>query len=516
MQAALEDGLRAARATRGAEDWTAASQAAAWVGAIVPAREYADEAVARSAARADGLAELARAVASVQELHALEQGGNDPESLREPAERARRALEEYLGFAPEDLWTWRELTALLEAYELPGRAADATARALRLAPADAELHARFARLALALGGRERLLADYAAFAAQHPQVALGAWYPAVQHYETGCELVRAERDGRAEFEAAEALFARARSLDANIESACAEYEAACRVGLAWSLLAANALEPAERALRSAEELAPGTLARELPSGLPGALGALERIAQRWAKDADPDKPEALSSLQHAGELFELLHQRAPDNPDWANNAGFFLRDVAYALERQGRAACARGSADAEATLARARELMERSWNAYRDAAALAPEDVRLQNDCALILVYYLQRDADEAERRLRHALELGEAARPALASAAGEPGLDAETAQQRRRAEEELVSALGDAWQNLGVLQLTLRGDAAAARASFERCRGMGLDPREDVFGARGYLETCRKALAGELDPRITEQTRWAAPCTNR
>jgi len=142
--------------------------------------------------------------------------------------------------------------------------------------------------------------------------------------------------------------------------------------------------------------------------------------------------------------------------------------------------------------------------------------VRLLNDCALILANYLQRDPDEAERMLRRAIELGELQLPALAKAAAEEGLDADEKHKRSLAQQELVSAVGDAWQNLGVLQLTLRGDAHKAQEYLEKCRGMGPDPRTEVFGPGKYLEQARAALAGTLDPRITDATRWAAPCKDK
>ena len=503
VRAALDDGLRSARARGGPEDWTRACEAAFWLGEVGAAREYSERAVERSAARADGAAERARAVASVAELHALEANTQAPDELALPAAHTRRALEELLGFAPADLWAWQQLTAILEQHELPGRAQTACARALEFAPADPVLHERFARLALALGGRERLLADYARFAAQHPTVALGAWYPAVQHYEAGCELVAAQRDGRAEFAAAEELFARATELEPAFDEACKSYRAACAVGTGWSLLESD-VEASEAAFHAAQALAPEP---QMPAGLPSSLAGLNRLAQYWAG----------KNVEHASSLFEELHRLAPTNAGWANDAGMALRESAIELEMRARAACT-SSARSEAAplLESARDRMERSYRAYQDAVALAPEDVRLLNDCALILANYLQRDADEAERMLRHAIELGEQQLPGLAKAAAEAGLDAEEKSRRALAQQELVSAVGDAKQNLGVVYLTLRGDAKTALDFLEACRGMGPDPRPEVFGPGKYLDQARAAVAGKLDPRVNAATRWAAPCKDK
>ncbi len=501
VQSALDDGLRSARSRGGPEDWTQASEAAFWLGQTGPAREYSEQAVERGAALADGAAERARAQASVAELRELEAAGAAPDALAAPAQRTARALEEFLGFAPADLWAWQQLTGILEQHERAGRAAAATARALEFAPADPLLHERAARLALALGGRERLLSDYADFSARHPEVALGAWYPAVQHYEAGCELAAVQRDGRTEFEAADALFARAAALEPSIAPACQDYRAACRVGIGWSLLERD-VQASEAAFHQAETLAPG---RALPAGLPSPLEGLDRLARHWA---DKD-------LLHASELFGELHRLAPENAGWANDAGLALRDSAVELESRARAACARGArGEADALLARAREQMERSFRAYQDAVQLAPDDVALLNDCALILVYHLQRDPDEAERMLRRALELGEARLPELARALAEAGLEDESKNQRKLEQQRLLSAMGDAWQNLGVLCLSLRGDAAHALEYLEKCRG--LDPRQDVTGPGGYLEQAQAALSGKLDPRVTDATRWAAPCKDK
>lgn len=502
--AALDDGLRSARTRGGPREWAQASEAAFWLGEVGAAREYSEQACERSAGLADGAAERARAQASVAELQALEQGALKPDELAEPVARTRRALEEFLGFAPADLWAWQQLTELLEQHELPGRAMAATARALEFAPADAVLQQRFARLALALGGRERLLAEYAQFQKRHSGVALADWYPAVQHYLAGVELVVAERDAREPFRAAEAGFARARELDPQLTDESRAYEAACRVGRGWSQLFAGELEAAEGSLRSAEELVPGTLLRALPAELPSGLAALDRLARAWTK----------SSLEHAGLVFEELHRLAPSSPNWANEAGLALRDAADALEKQGRAACTRGArAEAETLFVRAREMMERSYRAYSEGVALAPQDVQLVNDCALILVYHLQRDADEAERMLRRALQLGAEQLPALERAASQDGLDAEQKSARKLEQQRLISSMGDAWQNLGVLYLTLRGDARQAQECLEKSRGMGPDPRPEVFGPGGYLEQARAALGGTLDPRVRDATRWAAPC---
>lgn len=125
---------------------------------------------------------------------------------------------------------------------------------------------------------------------------------------------------------------------------------------------------------------------------------------------------------------EQLLRRCPDRWSWAyNNAALAARDL-------GVAKAAAGDTTA------AKELWQRSYGHYRKAMAMAPDDARTVNDTALMLVYHLERDYDEAEALFRRAIELGQAKLAAL------PG-DTERSQR-----EALEEAVGDAWQNLAVL----------------------------------------------------------------
>src|SRR4029079_4872372 len=104
------------------------------------------------------------------------------------------------------------------------RACAVARRGLELAPDDAELHAILARASAKSGGTERVVTTYAELALRHPEVALCAWYPAVSRSESAVSAVSAKQHARASFRAAEAGFARCRSLDARHDRACREYE----------------------------------------------------------------------------------------------------------------------------------------------------------------------------------------------------------------------------------------------------------------------------------------------------
>lgn len=154
--------------------------------------------------------------------------------------------------------------------------------------------------------------------------------------------------------------------------------------------------------------------------------------------------------------------------------------------------------------------MERSWAAYEPAAALLPEDVRVVNDTALILVYYLHRDLERAEAMLRRCIEMGgpqlEAKRAALASEASPEkaaALESEIGQ--------LTEAWGDAYQNLGVLLWVHRSDATGALPVLERC--LEVEPDRDRPPVENSL---LPQVRGERPRDVDEYLGWAKPCEIR
>ncbi|NQU48956.1 MAG: hypothetical protein HQ519_09950, partial [Planctomycetes bacterium] len=171
-----------------------------------------------------------------------------------------------------------------------------------------------------------------------------------------------------------------------------------------------------------------------------------------ALEADPDRLEAEANAESLrlgiysveGYFFEesrldkilAFHSRLfktySDNPDWTNNYAFACRDLGVAKAQLGEAE--------EAT-----KLFQDSWMAYSRTVELAPLDVRLVNDRALISVYYLDEHWDEAERELHRALLLGAEQQQQLA---------ADVPDRERRLLDE---AIGDAWENLAYLEVIRR-----------------------------------------------------------
>jgi tetratricopeptide (TPR) repeat protein len=234
-----------------------------------------------------------------------------------------------------------------------------------------------------------------------------------------------------------------------------------------------------------------------------------------------------AALQQAAALASKIFELDPDAADAANNAGFFNRDAAVALESAAQAFCraAAGQADqaqiselrrsaevapelygteaekrqfrerANALLERARATMRASADAYLRAAELAPEDARVQNDTGLVFVHYLHTDLERAEAFLREAVRLGEAQ-----LAETDPEDEGFTA---------LTEAYGDAHENLGVLQLEFLDNPEAARNYFERSVEIG--PYERPIVTRYYLP--RIDGADEL-PLARPVTGWGQPCS--
>ncbi len=242
-------------------------------------------------------------------------------------------------------------------------------------------------------------------------------------------------------------------------------------------------------------------------------------------------------------MFERLHALQPEQYLWANNAGFFLRDAAVDLETEGKDLCAAAVGEitnaeklaelrrldglgaaapagssaeraafvsgANERFARAREIMERSWRAYRPAADLVPEDVRVVNDVALVLVYYLHHDLDYAEQLLLRCAELGG---PQVA--AKEEALRVEESPERAsQLEAELAllkEAWGDAHQNLGVLAWVHRKD----RATAERWLGKSIEIWPDT--RKAVINSLLPQVRGEIPPEPNDYwdlLNWAQPC---
>lgn len=510
-----------------------ASRAAALLGQPAEALEFARRGMALLDADKAVPPELGRAPELIyaEQVYAAYASARADSSAEAGAlfRESEDALAKLLGRTSDDPWAWATLSDL---YEWEGRLAEAKSaqeRGLARAPEDAGLLERLARVSVALEGAAKTVETFAAYTAAHPHVAAASWHLAVARFQLA--LSGFKQDPRqldpAPFSAAEAEFRATRERAPEFAQGALGYEAVCRLARGWCAFHAGDLGRATREFLGMNELFERGIEWRLPGELESGIQGLFQVADAHAQ----------SDNLAAGEVFETLLGLQPEQYLWANNAGFFLRDAAVKLESTGRALCsaARGKLNNAEALAelralagiqaeagsaeeraafqraanerceRARGIMERSWQAYQPAAKLVPEDVRVVNDTALVLVYYLHRDLELAEALLMRCVALGGPQLDAKKAA-----LAAEAAPERASALESeielLTEAWGDAHQNLGVLEWVHRGNAAAARPWFEQ--SLEIWPtRPEVRNT--YLPEVR----GERPPDLDQHLGWAKPC---
>ncbi len=237
-----------------------------------------------------------------------------------------------------------------------------------------------------------------------------------------------------------------------------EFEASSRISISYCLLGIACLEIENNELRSARKHlmeafdawpkifdSPDTFGMTYLKAM-GEIGKLLLGGSRGflsprtgKKGPRPGLKERKQKLQMAIAHFQHLIQKHKDRKDclgyWYNNLGLACRDLGSITAREkGRGP---GSPPREAV-----DLWERSYDAYTKATKYCPDDPRIINDCALILVYHLGRDLKKAEGMFKKAIALG----TRMLLEKKKKGIL--TGDER----EFLEEAVGDAWQNLGIL----------------------------------------------------------------
>jgi hypothetical protein len=431
--------------------------------------------------------------------------GTSAEDARPLFLEAAAALESLLGRTPEDPWVWGRLADLHEWAGDFAAAEKSVEGGLLRAPEDTSLLERLARVARSAGGPEHAAAALEAVVARAPRNAQAAWLYALERFEQAADRCASGAGSAADFDAVEQALGRATELDPARKEDASAYLVICRAGRGWSAFRADDLAGAERAFLSMNEVFPEGLKWSLPGRIDTGVQGLAAVADRHYQ---------LEHLEQAGLVFDELRQLDRESPVWANNAGFILRDAATAIDDEGQALCAlaRGKSTLPETTAklraaaglpaeagdaaserarleqaaaehaeRARALMAKSYAAYCQAAALAPSDVRLVNDTALILVYYLQHDLDHAEELLGRCVALGQTQVDELRAKLAAGDVTAEQRDALERELEQIENAWGDAFQNLGILYQVHRQDPGKARAFYERSLAIGPGPRTDI-----------------------------------
>ncbi|MBL8900580.1 MAG: hypothetical protein JNM84_23315 [Planctomycetes bacterium] len=362
-------------------------------------------------------------------------------------------------------------------------------------PNDEAAHTALIALLRAHGGFEATAAFYQEFRAAHLDHALATWFEGVERFERGSELYNQGQDGTPWFERAEWLFREARSLEPQWQERCVAFELVCRAGVGYSKMTTAAddddarLAEAEEAFFSMEDLSAGGLDAQYPGKLFSGVYGLQLLAEKGNRTEGNNLVGP--ALDRAARIYRRLHEARPQDANLANNCGYFHREIGVAQAQAARA----GGEDAAEMAAKARETLAICRDAYLAAAALAPDDVRIVNDAALILLYHYPSRVEEAERLLRHAKEKGE--------------VQLQSADMDPEARDLLTEAYGDAHQNLGLLFLAYRRDPEQAEPFYRRAVEIGPEragrrpETVHIFAAIEKLRRGETTPLEELDPRI-------------
>ncbi|MDA1265621.1 MAG: hypothetical protein O2816_11130, partial [Planctomycetota bacterium] len=342
------------------------------------------------------------------------QAGTDSQEYYLEAEDQLMVL---LGNRPTDTWPLLQLSNLYQWNgDLEG-AIGAVERALALDPGAQALHDRYTQLVPGERGWPAMLEWYGNFAKQHPEDASVQRNTGVAWLFGSLAAFDGGDNDTAPFHRAEGYFETARGLDESYEQDCLGYQVIVRNAIGWCHYNAGAYAESKRAFLSMEEVFEGGLAWQLPGRLPDGITGLGFLIGKLSEN--PNSIGALDDLVEAAAIADVLFAYRPEDGNHANNAGFFNRDASVLFERKSmllkaRAEGAEGDersallAEADEHLAQAYELMQRSKQAYKIAARILNDDVRVINDAGLVIVYYTRDEAELAEQYFLEAVRLGE------------------------------------------------------------------------------------------------------------
>lgn len=181
-----------------------------------------------------------------------------------------------------------------------------------------------------------------------------------------------------------------------------------------------------------------------------------------------------NDLARGAEWFEKWIQFSKNDVDWLNNAALMRRDLGEQLSQKGL--------NSEATI-----QFETAYRYYSQVAGLMPDEPRLVNDAALMLLYHLNRDLDRAESMFRHAAKRGA---EKLDELGGERPEEDDNNPEARRAVAQwdyFSEATGDAWQNLGLCIWKRGGECSEIRDAFQKA--LIHDPRGTRVALRARMQ---------------------------
>lgn len=536
-ETALEDGIRRddrARLDAASIDFQSAirrarpddsSVARAWLGESRAARAVGDAqraldaarrafATARSARDLEGVSEIAERTLAAAALDALAASCEDKDRAQ-LADTTRKSLQALLVVTPDDPWAWARLAETLATSGSPADARTTARTGLAIFPRDRELADALAESTRSLGGREAVVATFEEAERRDPTDPGAVWRPAVERYARGIDgLGRGmHADAEVSFREAGLGFLRVGALAPDRRSEANASVARALVGVGLARWARDDATGARDAFLDADTRDPAVLAEPIAPGLARGIDALREIATTLReRGADPSRADATDCLAEAAATYAELRRIAPRDADEAVLATGLARDAALAIEARARRDAEKGRSDAARSgMAQAKGLMEAAHTLSVDAARQRPTDATVVRAPGKLLTYFLQRDVPQAEGWLRTAVKLSEEEVAAARIRAAEDGLDGTQREERARRLEEAESRLGDAYQDLGVLHLDLKGDAHGAKTWFEKALATGPDPREDLRAKDGWIARCDAAILRGGDTRLPPEKRWGA-----
>ena len=292
--------------------------------------------------------------------------------------------------------------------------------------------------------------------------ALWVWYQGKARYDQSqADWARGKFDEAIEMlSEARQRFGKASQLNAGFSDTCNQWTAICFGAQGIVEISKDDPAAANKSFMSALETRPDVLKTVIGAGLTLKQGIM-MAGDKFYKAGELDK---------VTDVYRSACRFAPDEVDFANNLGLFARDHARELRRENP------------NSSEAKKLFETSYAAYTKASELDPRSLRLRNDRALLLIYYLKRDYPLALELLQESLQEGETI------LRDNPPTDPTDLQN-------LQEAVGDCHQNLGVYYRNVNKDNVAARKALEK--SLEFYPFEERASTR-YLSRLDQLSADE------------------
>ncbi|MBM4014694.1 MAG: hypothetical protein FJ293_07000 [Planctomycetes bacterium] len=311
---------------------------------------------------------------------------------------AEAALERASAVDAAQVAVWRRRAEIAAAKGEHVGASRSYRKAISLAPADTTLHEAHLKV---VGASQAFVEaqDFLTGLVDEPAVA--RWYRSRVHELAGHVAFNKDKDftkAAAAYQDAEKDMKEAAKRDPGLRGSVDGWLPTLRTFRGRALTSAAKYADAEAALLSA---------LDLDKTHAEALAALHELQDAmWKKHGgEAMKPEQMEEVRALASKLALVE---PGNAANWNNWAFFAREV---------------------------KKYEESWQAYRRAIELDPDNPTYLNDAALIQLYHLGRDTDRAEGYLHRAIELASAV----------------VADDQRTSADKAAAtiALGDAYGNL-------------------------------------------------------------------